>query len=111
MNGKNGKNSFGKLAVNMPPDGGYGGGTVGAAELEKPREALFEEGKVVGKRLVRPVVLANVGSFHVKKGANVVTAARGESGKAKALDEVKAKDDEGSGSISRKITALSLSKS
>ena len=92
-------NWFGKLDM-MPPDGGYGDGTVGAAELEKPRETLFQESNVGGKRIVRPVVLVSVShdSFNVKKRVNVVTAARGESGKTKALDEAKAKDDEGSGS-------------
>ena len=49
MNGNKDKNSFGKLEVTLPSDGEYGGGTVGAAELDKRREKLFEESKVLGK--------------------------------------------------------------
>ena len=99
MNGNKDKNSFGKLEVTLPSGGEYGGGTVGVAELDKRREKLFEESKVLGtKRVVRPVYPANVGSFNVRKGATVVAPARGESGKMKALDEAKVKDDDGSGS-------------
>jgi len=50
MNGNKDKNSFGKLEVTLPSGGEYGGGTVGVAELDKRREKLFEESKVLGTK-------------------------------------------------------------